>query len=133
MTVPETAVHLNDNAMFRKHEIGTSREVASVEPEAIAEFMSQFANGQLRSGMLAPHTRHHSASGPTINDIHVYRDRVSSRHARCRGPQRVANASETIFHPLPDPFAPWLTPIQEHSQVSPWADQHAGAHFSCSR
>ncbi|MBB4155618.1 hypothetical protein GGQ80_003543 [Sphingomonas jinjuensis] len=70
MTVPEAAVHLNNNAMFGKHEIGAPWEVASMQPKAISELMSQLANGQLRGGMLAPHTRHHPASGLSIDNIH---------------------------------------------------------------
>ena len=56
--MPKTAVHKNDRPVTRKHEIGTSWEIAAVQPEPEAQTMHKPTNLYLRKCVLIPDAPH---------------------------------------------------------------------------
>ncbi len=69
MLMPEAAVHKDHCAMAGKDEVGTTREISSVETKAQAERMQIPAHDELGLGVAAADQRHHAAPGLGIKDV----------------------------------------------------------------
>lgn len=69
MPVPKASMDEYDGPVARECHIGTARNVASMQPVSETEGVQGLADSQFRAGILAPDTRHHTASGLLIDHI----------------------------------------------------------------
>jgi hypothetical protein len=68
MPVPEASVNKNSGLVFRKHEIGLSRQFR-LQSKTQPRRMQESAYTQFRPCVSAPDASHHPASGSLVNDI----------------------------------------------------------------
>ena len=58
MSVPKTTVNEDDLPFLPKYEVGTSWQIARMEPVSISERKDEPTHGQLRTSVLPPDERH---------------------------------------------------------------------------
>lgn len=62
MVMPETPMYHHHGAMTGKHDVGRTREVFPVEPEAQSFAMKCTSHEKLRLRVLSPDPSHHAAA-----------------------------------------------------------------------
>jgi hypothetical protein len=60
--MPETAMNENHCAIFRKNDVGLSRQVLPVQPKPVAETMKKASHADFRSGIRAAYRSHVAAA-----------------------------------------------------------------------
>lgn len=60
--MPKTAVDQNHSAKTGKHQIGTTRQIAHMQPVPVSEPMNERTDDPFRSRVFAAHARHQLAS-----------------------------------------------------------------------
>lgn len=77
VSVPKTAVDKNCDAVLRKHNIGGSRQISSVQSKSVTETVEKRSNQDFLSRILVLYTRHNLAS--LLFGENVHPDRVSQK------------------------------------------------------
>lgn len=87
MLVPKAAVNEDDRAIARQRDVGSSRQVAAMQPETEAGSMEIVPNGDFRLGVATAYGRHDAAYGQG--------GRRAGMHSYLMTRQKVANSSVT--------------------------------------
>jgi hypothetical protein len=71
MAVPKAAMDKDNLAATGENEIGRSGQIATVQPEAITEPVSNLPDNKLWPRVPASDSAHHSGSGVRVDDVHT--------------------------------------------------------------
>src|SRR6476659_6764704 len=69
MPVPEAAVDEDRRPVSRQHEVGSTGQSLSMEPEPVAAGMQVPANAELGFGVDPANATHHPAAGRSVDDV----------------------------------------------------------------
>jgi hypothetical protein len=70
MSMPKTSMHEYGNSMPAKHDVGTSRQIASMESKSQSRSVQQLSHDGFGARVLSTYPRHHPTSCRPVYYIH---------------------------------------------------------------